>query len=62
MEARLGQAAPTDPTDPNIAIREVILWSVISGAVMGLARTLVYRRLALNARKQRSLAQGTRPK
>lgn len=47
-----GKTPPTDPVDPDVEIREVILFAVISGAVVSVFRTFLARRLARNERRQ----------
>jgi hypothetical protein len=47
-----GKTPPTDPADPDIDLREAILFAVISGAVVSVARTFLARRLAQNERRQ----------
>lgn len=47
-----GKRPPSDPTDPDVAIREAVLWAGLSGAAIGLARLMVDRRLAATARRR----------
>jgi hypothetical protein len=47
-----GKTPPTDPTDPDVEIREAILFAVISGVVVSVARTFLARRLAQHERRQ----------
>ncbi len=52
-----GKKPPTDPTDPDVRVREAMLWAVLSGAAVGVARMWATRRLAQAARHdQRVLA------
>jgi hypothetical protein len=47
-----GRKPPADPTDPDVAIREAVLWAVLSGAAVGVARMAVDRRLVAAARRR----------
>jgi hypothetical protein len=47
-----GRKPPSDPTDPDVAVREAVLWAVLSGAAVGLARMMVDRRLVASARRR----------
>jgi hypothetical protein len=52
-----GKKPPTDPTDPDVQVREAMLWAVLSGATVGVAKMWASRRLAQSARRdQRALA------
>ena len=52
-----GKKPPTDPTDPDIELREAMLWAVLSGAVIGVAKMWASRKLAASARDdQRAIA------
>ncbi|MFT4010017.1 MAG: DUF4235 domain-containing protein [Nocardioidaceae bacterium] len=57
-----GKKPPTDPTDPETAAREAMLWAVLSGALVGVVRTWVNRRLAKTQRERRALAEGVTQK
>jgi hypothetical protein len=48
-----GKKPPTDPTDPDVRLREALLWALLSGAVMGVTRMWVSRHLARSARDER---------
>ncbi len=56
-----GKTPPTDPADPDVELREAIVFALLSGAVIGLVRMLLARRFARNelreARAQRSAAR-----
>jgi hypothetical protein len=47
-----GKTPPTDPADPDIDLREAILFAVISGAAVSVVRTFIARRLAQHERRQ----------
>jgi hypothetical protein len=42
---------PTDPTDPDVQLREAMLWAVLSGAAIGVAKMWASRRVAASARR-----------
>ncbi len=41
-----GKEPPANPADPDIALREAILWAVVSGTIVALVRMLATRRAA----------------
>lgn len=41
--ATTGRAAPTDPEHPDVELREALLFAVISGALIALARLAAVR-------------------
>jgi hypothetical protein len=47
-----GKEPPTDPADPEIAIREAIVFAVISGAAVSVVRMFIARRLAKAERRE----------
>lgn len=47
-----GKTPPTDPADPEIRMREAIVWAVLSGAAVSVARVLMARRLARSERRK----------
>ncbi len=47
-----GKEAPTDPADPDIDFREAMVFAVISGAAISVARALLARRLARRERRK----------
>lgn len=47
-----GKKPPTDPADPEIEIREAIVWAVVSGAIVSTARMFLARRLARSERRK----------
>ncbi len=47
-----GKTPPTDPTDPDVELREAVLFAVISGVVVSVARTFLARKLAARERRE----------
>jgi hypothetical protein len=47
-----GKTPPTDPSDPDIELREAILFAVISGAVISVVRLFIARKLAAKERRE----------
>jgi hypothetical protein len=45
-KAATGQPPPTNPADPDVAVREAVAWAAVSGALIGLARMFAARRAA----------------
>ncbi|WP_028658718.1 DUF4235 domain-containing protein [Nocardioides insulae] len=41
-----GRKPPQNPADPDVSIREAVLWAIASGAAVALARMLVQRQAA----------------
>ena len=46
-----GKTPPTDPADPDIELREAIVFAVISGAVISVVRLFIARKLAEKERR-----------
>jgi len=47
-----GKQPPTDPADPDIELREAILFAILSGAVVSVVRLFIARRLAQKERRE----------
>ena len=47
-----GKTPPTDPADPDIDLREAIVFAVISGAVISVVRLFIARKLAEKERRE----------
>ena len=47
-----GKEPPTDPADPDIELREAVVWAVVSGAIISLVRLGISRRFAKKERRQ----------
>lgn len=47
-----GKKPPTDPADPEITFGEALLFAVLSGAAISVARMLIARRLARQERRE----------
>ena len=47
-----GKTPPTDPADPDIELREAIVFAVLSGAVISVVRLFIARKLAQKERRE----------
>lgn len=47
-----GKTPPTDPADPEIELREAIVFAVLSGAVISVVRLFIARKLAQKERRE----------
>ncbi len=47
-----GKTPPTDPADPDIDLREAVLFAIISGAVISVARLFIARKFAKSERRE----------
>lgn len=47
-----GKQPPTDPADPEISLREAIVFAILSGAAVSVARLFIARRFAQKERRQ----------
>jgi hypothetical protein len=54
-KAVTGKAAPVDPDDPGVSVAEIVVFAIVSGALLGLSRQLA----ALGAKR---LYAGSQPK
>lgn len=45
-KAATGKNPPANPADPDVEMREAVMWAVVSGTFIGLARMLAQRRAA----------------
>ena len=55
-----GKEPPTDPADPDLDLREAILFAVISGAAISVARLFIARRFAIKERREERVRRATR--
>lgn len=55
-----GRKPPTDPTDPDVRLREALLWAVLSGAAVGVAKMWAARQIARRARGDRAAVKAAR--
>jgi hypothetical protein len=55
-----GKKPPTDPTDPDVQMREAMLWAVLSGAAVGAAKMWASRRVAKSARNDQKVLAAVR--
>lgn len=56
-----GKTPPTDPADPDIQVREAVLWAVVSGAAISVARMFLARRLARGERRASRVEKAVHP-
>ena len=47
-----GKTPPTDPADPDIDLREAIVFAILSGAVISVVRLFIARKLAEKERRE----------
>ena len=47
-----GKTPPTDPADPDIELREAIVFAVLSGAMISVVRLFIARKLAEKERRE----------
>ena len=47
-----GKTPPTDPADPDIELREAIVFAVLSGAMISVVRLFIARKLAQKERRE----------
>ena len=47
-----GKTPPTDPADPDIEIREAIVFAILSGAAVSVVRLFIARKLAQKERRE----------
>lgn len=50
-----GKEPPTDPTNPEATVKEAVAWAIFSGAVVGVARVLIARKLAERDRSKEAV-------
>ena len=56
-----GKEPPTDPANPDTELREAVVWAVVSGAAISVARMFLARRLARGERRQSRVTQAVHP-
>ena len=56
-----GKEPPTDPANPDTELREAIVWAVVSGAAISVARMFLARRLARGERRQSRVTKAVHP-
>ncbi len=54
-----GKKAPNAPTDPDVTVKEAVLFAVISGAAIQVVRTLLARRFARSDRREARVQRAT---
>ena len=55
-----GKKPPTDPADPDIELGEAILFAIISGAAISVARLFIARKFAVKERREERVQRVTR--
>jgi hypothetical protein len=60
-KASAGKEPPTDPADPDVELREAIVWAIISGTAISVARMLIARRMAQTDRRKAKVAKAVHP-
>jgi hypothetical protein len=55
-----GKEPPTDPADPDLELREAILFAIISGAAISVVRLFIARRFAVKERREERVRRATR--
>ena len=45
-KAATGKNPPANPADPDVEVKEAVVWAAVSGALIGLARMFAARRAA----------------
>lgn len=50
-----GKEPPTDPTNPEATVKEAVAWAIFSGAVAGVARVLIARKMADRERSKEAV-------
>ena len=56
-----GKEPPTDPANPDTEIREALVWAVVSGAAISVARMFLARRLARSERRESRVTKAVHP-
>lgn len=56
-KASASKEPPNDPTDPDVELREALVWAIVSSLMVAVARTLIARRLSRKERR-RALVTG----
>jgi hypothetical protein len=54
-----GKEPPTDPADPDIALQEAVVFAILSGAAISVARLFIARRLAKSERREKRVEAAT---
>ncbi|CAA9340609.1 MAG: hypothetical protein AVDCRST_MAG36-1382 [uncultured Nocardioidaceae bacterium] len=60
-----GKTPPNDPADPDVELREAVVWSVLSGIAVSMVRLAMARRMAAKERHDNRVAElvtGKRPR
>jgi hypothetical protein len=54
-----GKEPPTDPADPDVELREAVVFAILSGAAVSVVRLIIARRLAKSERRQARVEHAT---
>jgi hypothetical protein len=54
-----GKEPPTDPADPDVALQEALVFAMLSGAAISVARLFIARRMAKSERRQARVEEAT---
>ena len=52
-----GKTPPNDPADPDVQLREAVVWSILSGVAVSLVRLGMARRFARTERRENRVAE-----
>ena len=52
-----GKTPPNDPSDPDVELREAVVWAVLSGTAVSLVRLMMARRMARSERRTNQVAR-----
>jgi hypothetical protein len=54
-----GKEPPTDPADPDIELREAVVFAILTGAAVSVVRLFIARRLAKAERREARVERAT---
>lgn len=54
-----GKEPPTDPADPEVELREAVVFAILTGAAVSVVRLFVARRLAKSERREIRVERAT---
>jgi hypothetical protein len=56
-----GKTPPTDPADPDVELREAVVFALLSGAAVSVVRLFIARRLAQKERREARVQGQVKP-